>query len=74
MARFNTLKDAQDLLTRNGWEKAGILDIVRGSLAPHASLARFDIAGPELTLSSKCALGLALGLHELATNAHKYGA
>lgn len=74
LARFNTLKDAQDLLTRNGWEKAGIQDIVRGSLAPHASLSRFDITGPQLTLSSRCALGLALGLHELATNANKYGA
>ncbi len=74
LARLNTLKDAQDLLTRNGWEKAGIQDIVRGSLAPHASLSRFDITGPQLTLSSRCALGLALGLHELATNANKYGA
>lgn len=74
LARLNTLKDAQELLTRNAWEKAGIHDIVRGSLAPHASLSRFDIDGPELTLSSKCALGLALGLHELSTNANKYGA
>lgn len=74
LARLNTLKDAQDLLTRKAWERASINEIARAALAPHADLARFEISGPELTLSSRCALGLALGLHELATNANKYGA
>ncbi len=74
LARLNTLKDAQDLLTSKAWERASIIEIAMGTLAPHAALSRFAISGPELTLSSRCALGLALGLHELATNANKYGA
>jgi PAS domain S-box-containing protein len=74
LARLNTLKDAQDLLTSKAWERASIIEVAHATLKPHAVLSRFEISGPELTLSSRIALGLALGLHELATNANKYGA
>lgn len=74
LARLVTLDDAQAMLTKANWERAAIYDIVRTAIAPHAPVSRFVIEGPELELSSKCALGLALGLHELATNALKYGA
>ena len=74
LARLHTLNDAQSLLGQTAWEPAAILDIVKGALAPFASPSRLEISGPELYLSSKCALGLALGLHELGTNASKYGA
>jgi two-component sensor histidine kinase len=45
-----------------------------GALAPHDSGNRIQIAGPGLNLHAQSALSLALTLHELATNAAKYGA
>lgn len=74
LSRLATLDDAQSILTQTAWERATISRVVASALAPHAPAARFAITGPELDLSSKCALGLALGMHELATNAIKYGA
>lgn len=74
LARLNTLSSAQDLLTQTEWSRAGLVDLVQSSLAPHGDRSRFSIEGADVELSSKCALGLALALHELATNANKYGA
>lgn len=73
-ARLEALNAAQSLLTEGAWNRAPITGVVQSALRPHAALSRFRIRGPEVQLSSKCALGLALGLHELATNATKYGA
>lgn len=74
LARIASLDDAQSMLTRGDWQRAAITKVITTAITPHAPMARFAIAGPELELSSKCAMGLALGLHELATNAVKYGA
>jgi two-component sensor histidine kinase len=74
LSRLATLGTAHDLLTQGDWEAAQISDVVAGSLRPHTAEGRFGIGGPDLGLSSKCALGLALAVHELATNATKYGA
>ena len=74
-ARLVALGAAQDVLTGTEWESAEIAEVVKGALMPHGfGDGRFEIAGPKLTLSSRSALGLSLGLHELATNAVKYGA
>ena len=54
---------------------AEIHEVVRTALMPHDGRASaFRIEGPSLRLSSRCALALTLALHELATNAAKYGA
>ncbi len=54
---------------------ADIGDVVSSALAPHDSgVGRFEIDGPTSRLTSRQALGLSLALHELATNAAKYGA
>jgi PAS domain S-box-containing protein len=54
---------------------AEIHEVVRAALLPHDGRASaFRIEGPSLRLSSRCALALTLALHELATNAAKYGA
>lgn len=74
LARIAALDDAQSVLTRGDWERAAISKVITTAITPHAPVSRFAIAGPDLELSSKCAMGLALGLHELATNALKYGA
>jgi PAS domain S-box-containing protein len=73
--RLQALGRAQDILTRTSWSHAGLREVVRGALEAHDSgHGRFAIEGPDLALSAKCALALALTLHELATNATKYGA
>ncbi len=74
LARLAALDDAQSMLNKTHWERAEIGDVIRTAVAPHAPISRFAICGPEADLSSRCAMGLALGLHELATNALKYGA
>lgn len=74
-ARLVALSAAHDVLTRENWEGARLGEIVAGALAPFAAEAeqRLRFEGPEVRLSARAALGLAMALHELATNAVKYG-
>jgi two-component sensor histidine kinase len=74
-ARIQTLAKAQDLLTGMSVTAAEITAITHAALAPHLDGAdRFNIHGPRVYLSAQQALGLSLAVHELATNATKYGA
>lgn len=74
-ARLTTLSEAHDILTRTSWTHAPIKDVIDGALAPHRSgQRRFRIDGPDLVLQPKQALALSVAIHELATNAVKYGA
>ena len=75
--RLLAMSAAHDVLTRESWEAAPIDEIVRQSLRPfidRQDLGRITIAGPALRLGSSAALALALAIHELGTNAVKYGA
>jgi PAS domain S-box-containing protein len=73
--RLMALSAAHDLLTRENWESASMRRIVEDAVAPHDSgSGRFRTEGPDLRLPPKTAVSLALALHELATNAAKYGA
>lgn len=66
---------AADVLTASHWNDADLRAVIDTALATHAGMAdRFNIGGPSIRLRSEVALGLALALHELATNATKYGA
>jgi two-component sensor histidine kinase len=74
-SRLIALGKAQDVLTDTQWKSAEINSIIRNALAPHGiDSGRFTLAGQSLILSSRCSLALSLALHELATNAMKYGA
>ena len=74
-ARLMALSGAHDILTQTSWRSASIADVVEGALAPHRTgQGRIDVSGPELLLQPKQALAIALSVHELATNAVKYGA
>jgi two-component sensor histidine kinase len=74
-ARLAAFGRAQDLLTASNWAAAPLRDVVETALAPYrAGEGRFTIAGPPLIVKSRQALALSLALHELATNALKYGA
>jgi PAS domain S-box-containing protein len=73
-SRLVTLGRAHDILTQANWAAAQLRTVVEGALAPHDPGNRIRIAGPDLHLAAQAALSLALTLHELATNAAKYGA
>ncbi|MFC6619823.1 PAS domain S-box protein [Novosphingobium panipatense] len=75
-ARLFALSEAHDLLTQRDWKMVDVTHIVQRAVAPFAAEAdrRFEINGCEVQISSDRALQLAMVLHELATNAVKYGA
>ena len=75
-ARLIALGQAHDILTQTSWTSAPIAAIVENSLKTHRpdDETRITIDGPDLRLNARQSLALALGIHELATNAAKYGA
>ncbi len=74
-SRLTGLATAHDLLTRGNWAGADLVDVVTDSVQPHAGgQNRFRIEGPHIQLEPAPALSLAMALHELCTNAAKYGA
>jgi PAS domain S-box-containing protein len=74
--RLIALSSVHDALTRESWHSVELHDVVAGALAPFggSQTTRFDIHGPPVSLLPRAAVALAMGLHELATNAVKYGA
>ncbi len=75
-ARLISLGRAHDILTQSSWTQAPIAEVVDGALSVHrgGGASRIRASGPNVPLAAKAALALALALHELATNAAKYGA
>lgn len=69
--RVVALGHAHEVLARGG-QTASLAELADGLLAMHGD--RFDVSGPEVALGSSAALRLSLILHELGTNAVKYGA
>ncbi|HEY0028063.1 MAG TPA: HWE histidine kinase domain-containing protein [Allosphingosinicella sp.] len=73
-ARLIALSKAHNLLTEQNWERAALERVVRDAIEHLGGERRFTVSGPEVWLSPRAALALALALHELGTNAAKYGA
>jgi PAS domain S-box-containing protein len=75
-SRLVSLSDAHNLLTQKSWEGADVAEIVQRATRPFEADDRHTIesGGPAVWLRAESALGLAMALHELATNAVKYGA
>lgn len=72
--RLEALAGAHNLLTRKNWETASIEEIAATALSPFCSKQRCTIEGPNVPVLPQTAVSLSLALHELATNASKYGA
>ena len=74
--RLLALSRAHDVLTRQSWESAELGEIVTQALAAYRDRRedRIHIGGPDVRLPPRVALALSMALHELATNAVKYGA
>jgi two-component sensor histidine kinase len=71
--RICSLARAHDLLTARNWAGAALGDVVAQAVEPFVA-SRFAVSGPALDVRPRHALALSMALHELATNAVKYGA
>jgi len=75
-ARIQAMAAATNSLVTESWEGASLRDLLEKALAPFGTIedARFQLSGPDIRLPPELAISFGLGVHELATNASKYGA
>ncbi|WP_257169531.1 PAS domain S-box protein [Bradyrhizobium sp. SRS-191] len=76
LERLQAIAGNQDLLIQNDWRFIPIADLVRSQLGAFRDLIgnRIAIAGPQIELTPEAAQAIGMAVHELATNAAKYGA
>ncbi|ADG09637.1 PAS domain S-box protein [Caulobacter segnis] len=73
--RLMAIAATHNVLTDQNWSAASLRQIVDGSVTPYRSNpAQLTVTGPDLKVSPKTAVIMALAFHELAINALKYGA
>jgi len=77
-SRLSALSRSHDLLTRENWESAGLLDLLNDAMEPFGvaggRAGRIVVTGKNIRFPPKAVLALGIAFHELATNAVKYGA
>ncbi|RSU45477.1 histidine kinase [Sphingomonas sp. S-NIH.Pt15_0812] len=74
-ARLVALGAATAVLTGTSWRSADLRELANRALSPHGRIGeRILLSGPRVTLKPEVTVAFALALHELATNAAKYGA
>src|SRR5260370_1109624 len=75
-ARIQALSANQDLLSKSDWRGVDLEDLVRAQLAHFVDLigTRISVDGPQVRMAAAAAQSIGIALHELATNAGKYGA
>ncbi|HEY5338934.1 MAG TPA: HWE histidine kinase domain-containing protein [Rhizomicrobium sp.] len=73
--RLIALGGAHDLLTAQNWRSAALRDVVERAVGGHQeTVPRIGINGPDVSVGARSSFSLAMALHELCTNATKYGA
>lgn len=73
-SRIQALAAAQDILMRYGGDRGELSQVIHAALLPHQeTVERIAVSGPPLLVSAQQVLGVALAMHELATNSAKYG-
>jgi two-component sensor histidine kinase/PAS domain-containing protein len=74
--RLQGLAASHDVLVRNSWEGAPLADLMRQQLMPFMDIqsSRVELTGPDIVVTAEGTQAIGLAIHELATNAIKYGA
>jgi two-component sensor histidine kinase len=71
--RIQSMANAHSLLSQSRWNGVDLADLVHNQLAPYATISNTRIDGPDVRLAPTATQALAMALHELVTNAVKYG-
>jgi two-component sensor histidine kinase len=74
--RLQGLAASHDVLVRNSWQGAPLAALMRQQLVPFEDIqsSRVELTGPDIVVTAEATQAIGLAIHELATNAVKYGA
>ena len=74
--RLQGLAASHDVLVSNSWQGAPLRDLMRQQLMPFMDIqsSRVELTGPDIVITAEATQAIGLAIHELATNAIKYGA
>lgn len=74
--RLQGLAASHDVLVRNSWQGAPLAALLRQQLVPFMDIqsSRVELTGPDIVVTAEATQAIGLAIHELATNAIKYGA